>query len=514
MKRSLSLFSILLMGVGFAQAAPQLYDITLSNAEKFTQCRIAYETESLIKFTGTDKKGNVVTKEVKASSVLLKKEVATKAPKKDKAKPAPVSKETNTEQQEPTTEPTTEEPAAETPTEPEAPESTETTDAEETSQPTLNGPSSRESTLNAINARLSEIEKKKATIEELPRNFNSRYSSTKSTIEKNLTKIEASCSEVDNLQAQYDALTNAYFGYEIVKDLDRTKYAVDGKAAYDAMVMDMNQKKSSRKIGGLDKFEELRESYQGIPEYPQAYDWYIKTLKDLDRKWEKSIQKEEARRAKLNSNKLSEQTARDQAEYDKLEDMLEKNDEHIAQVWFNPGARNLVMLKKAKNKVEDALRRNERNKPHEQTGKVIELINAFWVSTDKAKDLMIAGDLEQAKEEMDNNEDFKKIVRLHQSLLPEEYKKPLKEQRDALYSELKDRIQKRRNMQRNLDSKRSALNRLAESTNNQVDRLEELVNEAIEAEKEAAAEAAAEAAEEAAEEGEASEEETSEAEAE
>ena len=57
------------------QAAPQLYDITLSNAERYTQCKITYETDSVIKFRGTDKSGKVVTKEVKASSVLVRKEV-------------------------------------------------------------------------------------------------------------------------------------------------------------------------------------------------------------------------------------------------------------------------------------------------------------------------------------------------------------------------------------------------------------------------------------------------------
>ena len=502
MKRPISFLAILAFGAAILQAAPQLYDITLSNAEKFTQCRIAYETDTLIKFTGTDKKGNVVTKEVKASSVLFKKEVATKAPKTEKTKPAEAPKAEEPKETPAATPDTTEEaPAESTATETPAEEPAADAAEEDAPAPVLNSASSREATLNAINARLAEIDKKKGTVTEPSRNFTSRYNSTRSSIEKSLPKLEAACDEIDKLQAEYESLGNKGFNFDIVSDLDRSKYAIDGKAAYDAMVMDMNQKKSSRKIGGLDKFEELRESFQGIPEYPEAYSWYIKTLKDLDRKWEKAISKEEAQRKKLNATKRETQEAKDQSEYDKLEEYLEKNDEHIAQVWYTPGTRNLVMLKGAKNKVEDALRRNERNKPHEQTGKVTGLITRFWASMDKARELMINGNFDAAREELENNEDFKILVRLHKSLLPDEYKKPIQDQRAALHNELKSRINDRKNMQRTLDTKRSALNRLAESTNNHVDRLDSIVMDALDEQSSAAAEAATEEAAETQEEG-------------
>ncbi|MBQ9094794.1 MAG: hypothetical protein IJY53_00470 [Akkermansia sp.] len=89
MKHPFSFLAILALGTAMLQAAPQLYDITLSNAEKFTQCKISFETDSTIKFTGFNKKGEEVTKEVKASSVLFKKEVKAKAPKvKKEDKPA------------------------------------------------------------------------------------------------------------------------------------------------------------------------------------------------------------------------------------------------------------------------------------------------------------------------------------------------------------------------------------------------------------------------------------------
>ena len=504
MKHPFSFLAILALGTAMLQAAPQLYDITLSNAEKFTQCKISFETDSTIKFTGFNKKGEEVTKEVKASSVLFKKEVKAKAPKvKKEDKPAveeTPAEETPAETTETAEQPAEEQPATDTPAEETPAENAATEETADAPAPTLNGPSAKEKTLDALNAKLAEIDKKKAGIAEPSRNFNSRYSSTLKSLEKNLKKIEESCTEIDTMQAEYDALVAKPYSFEIVKDLDRGKYAVDGKAAYDAMVMDMNQKKNSRKIGGLDKFEELRESFQGIPEYPEAYEWYMKTLKELDKKWDKSIANIEKKRKKMNESKRGDMEAKEQAEYDKLEQQLEDDGEHIAQVWYTPRPNNLIMLKNCKRKVEEVLRRSKNNKPLEHTGKVMELINNFWASMDKARELMVAGKLDEAKEELDGNEDFKKIIRLHKSLLPEDYKKPIRDQREDLASEIKERTNSRRNLQRSLDSKRAALNRLAESTEGQVDRLAEIVDDEIGRANEAAAEEAEAKAEETAEE--------------
>lgn len=477
------------------QAAPQLYDITLSNAERYTQCKITYETDSVIKFRGTDKSGKVVTKEVKASSVLVRKEVKPlvskadpkpKAPKKTDA-PEPTSEEpADSEESE---EPAEEQEPAEAPEEvTEEPAQDEEAETKTSTTPAPTGASAREKTYDAVAARLAALEKMKEGIKEPSRTVNSRFTSTKNSTEKNLQKLEAMCAEVDALQGEVDALVGKGFVFEIVSEHDRDKYAVEGKAAYDAMVMDMNQKKSSRKIGGLDKFETLRESFQGIPEYKQAYDWYIKTLKDLNKKWDKMIAKEEAARKRYNSEKKAEADENDKKAYEKLKDQLEEEGEHIAQVWYTPATRNLYMLRAAKNKVEDALRRNERSKKNEDIGTVTTLISSFWQTMDRACDLMVKGDLDEAKELLDEDENFKKLIRLHSTLLPEEYKKPIRDQRAALNDEIKDRINKRRTTQRSLDSKRAALNRLTESTLNQLDQLETILQDAIAEEQQEAAE--------------------------
>lgn len=490
MKLPISIFAGLLLGSALLQAAPQLYDITLLDNQKFTQCRIAFETDSKIKFQGIDQNGKSVTKTINKKDLFIKREASkVEAPKSEEPKQEETKQE-KTENVETETEETPTTPAeekAEAPTEEKA-----ETPAEQAAQPTetpkeeeplvLKSASAKEQTYNVLQNKLAEIQRKKNAIANISDSAASRYDSTYASVERSMNKLLEDCAEIDAKQAEFEAISMKPFTYEIVNELSRNMYEVDGTTAYQAMITDMNQKKSSRKIGGLDKFEILRESYQGIPQYPEAHSWYIKTITALQKKWAKDIAKEEKKREKLNKNKRDEQDARDQAEFDKLAEILEKNEEHIAHVWFKPKAKNLVMLRAAKVKADDVLRRNEREKKSgedEHIGKVPQLINNAWASMDKARELMVNGQLEEAKTEMDDNEDFKTLVRLHKNLLPDQYKNPLREQRTALYNELRDRISASRSLSRSLENKRSALIRQNDNLVKQIDRLNDIVDKEI-----------------------------------
>ena len=70
MKKSSLILSLLMLGISVAQAAP-MYTITLTSAERFTECTVAYKSSSTTKFTGTDKSGKKVTKEVPTSSIIV-----------------------------------------------------------------------------------------------------------------------------------------------------------------------------------------------------------------------------------------------------------------------------------------------------------------------------------------------------------------------------------------------------------------------------------------------------------
>ena len=104
MKRPLFFLALAVCASSLLQGA-QLYDITLSNAQKYSQCTVHYAGSTMTKFTGKDRSGATVTKEVKTASILLKKPVAPDVPSAKDEPEKPAASDTPT---------TTDAPAAET----------------------------------------------------------------------------------------------------------------------------------------------------------------------------------------------------------------------------------------------------------------------------------------------------------------------------------------------------------------------------------------------------------------
>ena len=88
MKKSTLLLTLLALGASFAQAA-QVYTITLTSAERFTDCTVIYKSSSTTKFRGTNKAGKTVTKEVPTQSIIMMREVVKEEPEPEKKTEAP-----------------------------------------------------------------------------------------------------------------------------------------------------------------------------------------------------------------------------------------------------------------------------------------------------------------------------------------------------------------------------------------------------------------------------------------
>lgn len=479
MKRPLFLLALLTCGASLLQAA-DLYDITLSNAKRYTQCRILYEAGGVTKFTGRDRKGNSVTMEVKSSSILDKRESA--APKEETPTPEPTP--------EPAVEPT--ETPTDTATEPAAPAgdaapaegdaAAPAADAEKTKEapdaPAVNDEEAakvKDITLR-LREKLARVDSGLAELTKPSRSLTSLCENRKRTLTNQLANLDKMAIEVAELQTKYNTIKGADYQFTHVSSDDRTKYERDGQAAYQAMLTDVKQYKNARKVGGLDKFEILRDRYQGIPEYKEAYKWYMSTLNDLSRRWNNLLKKETAKRSKLNAAKKSDMDERDQKAYDKLEQQFAAENEQIAKVWYNPDNRNLVMLRHATTKVKDALRRNEKGLQDPKIGTVPTLLSKYWEANDQARALMINGDFEGAKAVLDKDEAYKQILRLNQQLLPEEYKTPLREQRQDLQQTINQRSRERRTLESTLERKISALEQATSSAEAQIDDMLERIS--------------------------------------
>ncbi len=471
MKRLTHLLAMVACGVSLVQAA-DLYDITLSNAKRYTQCRIIYEAGGNTKFTGLDRKGNPVTMEVKSSSILDKREVAPKPVATPQPTPAPAP--------EPEAPATTDTAATDTTPSSDTPATDAATPATENAEETENTTESSAAVVDEENVakvkdvslrlreKLAQADAEYASLSKPSRSLQNLCQGRKQLLNNKLTELDKLAIEVAELQTNYNNVKGADYVYKHISSDDRNKYERDGKAAYQAMLTDVKQYKNARKVGGLDKFEILRDKYQGIPEYKEAYKWYISTLNDLSRRWENLLKRENSRRSKLNSAKKSDMDERDRIDYDKLEQQFEKNGEQIAQVWYNPDNRNLVMLRAATNKVRDALRRNENGLKDETIGTVPALITQYWETTEKARQLMINGDFEGAESTLKEDEAYKKILRLKVQLLPEEYKSPLRAQRQDLEQTIRNRARERKQLKSQLERKISSLESAASSAEAQI----------------------------------------------
>lgn len=321
-----------------------------------------------------------------------------------------------------------------------------------------------------LREQLKLIDTKLAELSKPSRSLVSACNSTKSRVNGNLPTMDKLAKEVGELQEEFRRAGAADYTFTQVTVEHRNDYAKDGTAAYKAMETDMKEKKSKRKVGGLDKFEIMRDRYQGVPEYKQAHAKYIKTLNDLSKKWKKMLDTEQARRKNLVSAKKDAMTQADQEELDKLAEYFSKNGEDIAAVWYNPSPRNVAMLRNCVNKVEDALRRNKDNRDMDkECGTVPTLITQYWQVMEEARQALIGGDLEGAERMLKDDGNFKVLVRLKTSLLPSEYKDPLAKEHADMLQEIQKRERAYRTTKTSLERKSGTLERMISSAQAQID---------------------------------------------
>ena len=301
------------------------------------------------------------------------------------------------------------------------------------------------------------------------RALQSQVAQVKRRVTGQLEDLDKRALEVAKLQDEFNKAGAADFTFDKVSADQRDQYVRDGEAAYKAMKIDMKEKKGRRKVAGLDKFEIMRERYQGIPEYKQAYEWYVKTLHSLQKKWTNMYNKEENARKRLNGEKRSLRGRQDNEEYDSIAAKLKEDGDDIASVWFVPPSRNLKMLSISVNKVKDAIRRNEDRPLDDEVGTVPSLLTQFWTNMDKVRMSMVTGDLEGAEKMLREDPVYPVIMRLKSYLLPNDYRTPIVEQYKATQKEIQTRLRSYNNLKRSLERATASLDRVTNSAEAQID---------------------------------------------
>lgn len=320
-----------------------------------------------------------------------------------------------------------------------------------------------------LRERLAEMETLMNKISKPSRALQSQVGQVKRRVTSQLADMDKQALNVAKLQGEFNQAGAADFTFDKVSADQRDQYLRDGQAAYRAMRIDMKEKKGRRKVAGLDKFEIMRERYQGIPEYKEAYEWYVKTLYALQKKWTNMLNKEEASRKRLASDKRTLRTKQDNEEYNEIAQKLKEDGDDIAKVWFVPPTRNQKMLAISVNKVKDAIRRNEDQPLDKEVGTVPALLEQFWTDMDKVRMAMVTGNLEGAEQMLRNNAAFPVINRLKNYLLPSEYREPLKEQYKETQKTIQTRLRSYTSLKRSLERATDNLTRITTSADAQID---------------------------------------------
>ncbi|MGN0835861.1 MAG: hypothetical protein ACI4OS_00305 [Akkermansia sp.] len=320
-----------------------------------------------------------------------------------------------------------------------------------------------------LRQRIAELDSKLAQISNPTRSLRNTCANVKRRVTGDLARVDKQALEIADLQKKFNEAGAGDYNFDLVRPDDRMKYVRDGEAAYKAMVVDMKEKKGKRKVAGIDKFTLMSERYQGIPEYKQAYEWYQKTLRALEKKWNKMLATEKLKRSKLQPAQKERLTQSDNEQYQQLEEQFEADGEKIAAVWYNPNTRNEKMLIECCSKVKDALMRSEKTKLDEYVGAVPTLLTQYWEAMDKARNAMLNGDLDGADNILKSDPVFKIIPRLKSQLLPSEYRDPLMAQHKDMSNTIRTRQRDYLRLKTQLERHTGILDRSISSMTAQLD---------------------------------------------
>lgn len=330
-----------------------------------------------------------------------------------------------------------------------------------------------------LREKLAEMQAEMAKITKPTRSLINQTNSVKNRITRQLDDMDRRALEIAKLQEEFNKAGAADFTFDKISSDERDQYVRDGQAAYKAMRVDMKQKKGSRKVGGLDKFEIMHARYQGIPEYKDAHERYLSTLRKLEKKWNSMYAKESAARKRYGAAKAKAANELDQRQYNELAAKLKEDGDEITDVWIIPNTRNLKMLDYCARKVKDVLRRTEKEELDEAVGTVPSLLSQYWEAMDNVRLSMINGDLEGADKQLRSIAAYNIIMGLKKELLPQEYRVPIREQYRETQQEITKRMRDYARLKISLERATSALDRITTSAEAQIDSAMEAVQKAL-----------------------------------
>ncbi len=341
-------------------------------------------------------------------------------------------------------------PNAEAPTDADADATSPTESAPPTMASQISGASNV--TIN-IRARLNQIDEEVAKLEDPSNTLLSTIEARKEKLSEDLDKLDIEALELAKAEKEFQASQIADFQLTVVTPEQRMQYVTDGKAVYDAMANGFKQSSIERKVDALNQFDFLDENFRGIPEYAEAKAQYYEMLEKLIKQWEKTVASEEKKRERMTSLRREKQEEKEREFLESLEEELEEPvSSAMVKKWIAPIKKSYPMtvsiLKKAEARLRDKDNR-DKMESDDEVPVLSDMLTQYWTLLDKSRDLMCQGNLTEAIELLENDENYREILRLNRYVFPEKYRKPIVDQ----YAELRKEIQRRQRERRSAESK-------------------------------------------------------------
>ena len=349
--------------------------------------------------------------------------------------------------------------------------------------PALAGPAQATDRSLMLREQVKDLDKLYAELKEPSRSLSSMLRSAKKRIARSTERLDESSLKANELQQRYNSYSQGDYEFKNVTLDQRMKYMDDAKKAYEAMINDISQNNIHRVTMGLNRFEIIDDRYRGVPEYKEAYHSYLKKVKIFHNRMTKFIENEERKRLRLRETQMKTLLRAEAKDNTKMAALLKEQGYDIRNCWYAPNYRNLSQLENMKRKSNGIAENYDElisKDFDENIGTIDALLTEFWQKMDAARELMIAGNFEEADKVHNDNQAFRRILSLNRNLLPEEYRTPLRKEYRDMDTEINKRKRELRSLQSSLDRQLSVLERSASGVESQISAIKEEIQREIE----------------------------------
>lgn len=337
------------------------------------------------------------------------------------------------------------------------------------------------SAIITLRSNFKSIDREMAKLKSPSPSLRGTIKSRKISIARNFKRLEEQVIELENIQTEFNQSNKGSYSFDQESEEERNLYVTNGLTAYKAMMVDLEGRSEVARIRGLNQFEKFRENFQGLQEYKNAYKVYSETILQLEKLWGRAIEKEERKMKYFNDARKDRAEVLSKAQFKKFKEKCKKDKIDIEKEWFSPLRRNLIILELANSKViraSQAIRSKlEQEESNEDGGKksqsgveqVAILLNKFWTTLDKVRQLMVSGQLIEAQNELSDCSDSLTILRLNRNIFSSDYRAPLQKQHRDLENEIRKRLRSRQGIERKLERAITKLDRTSAQIQTQID---------------------------------------------